>query len=288
VVRGRLTRTEQGIYVRGLSGPTSLLVPPGLQHLRNGEDRGWLFWGAGVASGVLLGMSHSDAVDADERRDDARAAYDRAVTEDDLQAARDELLAATLERDDRREVQNLWTAYFAATWLGAAAENWLLTPSPRISRDEAQDFRLALPQSGGWSNAFRSALVPGAGQRFLGASNRATLFTGAMAILGGGAILTQEWFLESRRDQEVAQAQFDRADTPSEVRAARRELRERAAETQDRDTVRWAFVGATVGVYVWNIVDAFGSGGQPDPSRFNLAVNPAPRGMSAAVTWSLR
>lgn len=134
----------------------------------------------------------------------------------------------------------------------------------------------------------RSALVPGAGQRFMGQDRRGNFFLGATAILAAGALVAHDAFLEAHRDQAEAQQRFDRSEVEDQIRLARSELREAADDADNRNVIRWALVGATAGVYLWNVLDAFGLGNHMDVPNLAWSAAPSSDGVLVCATWSIR
>ncbi len=297
-VRGRLRRTADGMVSRPWSNRGALLLPPGMLHLDRGETRGWSILCAGAVSATLAILSEADRRDAKNDRAQAEAAYRWAITEEAITAARAELLSATQEEDDRAEVRNLWLGYLAATWLGAGLEMQLLTPQPSLAEGDSGRYLVTLPRAGAGTAALRSALMPGAGQRYMGRMGRSNFFFTATAALAAAAIISHDAVLEARRDQARAQRLFDEADGETEVRHARDALQAAADDVDDHNLVRWALIGATAGVYLWNIADAFGLGRGAEPRSLPLdapadedglswSVAPRGDGLLVCATWRL-
>ncbi len=288
MVRGRLVRSADGVTSRSWCGPAAFVHPPGLVHLQRGENRGWILLGAGAVSAAMSIDLQTRVQDAADTRTLAATHYAQAVSEDEIARTRGALRSAVREEEDMQEVRNLWLGYLALTWVGASVEAAWLTPRPALAPAGAGRFVLSLPRVGGGPAALRSALLPGAGQRFMGRDGKGNFFCATTAILAAGAIALHDAFLEARRDQMLAQERFAAVQVDEELPAARQEL-ERAADRVDQRSVwRWAAVGAAAGVYIWNVVDAFG-GGQP-ASNPGLAWTAAPSadGLLVCATWSWR
>ena len=286
-VRGRIQSDANGLRMRSWAGPGALLTPPGMVHLGRGERRGWLYLGAATVSAAFGITTHGRLRDAEDDIDAATRDYSRAVTEDEVVAARQRLLLASHDKADQEELRKLWGGYLVATWVAAGIETWLLTPEPTLAPGAGRDYRVTLPRVGGASAAFRSLIVPGAGQRAIGRPGRGNLFGAAIAVGAAGAILAQEDFLDARRAQTRAQNEFDRAETEAEIDRARVVLQSAANETDDKDQVRVAFLGATAGIYLWNVLDAF-LGGREEANSLSWSVSPTQDGLLAAASWSLR
>lgn len=286
--RGRLILDAAGEARVGRAvGPIALLLPPGFVHMGQGEGaRGWLLLAgaAGGATGALL--KASDLADANDEADRARKVYEDAVSQEEFDSARLTLLAVNDRRADDTDLRNMWLGYVGAIWAGAAVESWLLTPRPSMRRGEDGGYVLEARGASSFGAALRSVLVPGAGQRYLGAPARGNRFTGAVLALGAGSILAQQSFLTARRDQGDAQRRYQDAETEADAKHWKRELTLTADRTQSRDRLRWGLVGATLGVYLWNVIDAaVAEPGEGSASGLSLNLTPGDGGLRAGLTW---
>ena len=224
--------------------------------------------------------------DANDEADRARVVYDDAVSGKEFESARLTLLAVNDRRVDETDLRNLWLGYVGAIWAGAAVESWLLTPRPSMRRGENGDYVVVASAASSVGAALRSVLVPGAGQRYLGAPARGNRFTGAVLVLGAGSILAQQSFLTARRDQNDAQRRYQAAETETDAKHWKRELTLAADRTQSRDRLRWSVVGATLGVYLWNVIDAaVAEPGEGSASGLSLNLTPGDGGLRAGLTW---
>jgi len=120
-LRGRFVRSDAGLVGRPWAGASALAHPPGLQHLRREDDRGWLYVGAGVISVTLTAAQEAARRSAEDDREEAERAYLTAVSPEAILEARGRMLDAIQEKQDRRELRNLWIGYLAAAWIGAAS-----------------------------------------------------------------------------------------------------------------------------------------------------------------------
>lgn len=288
VARGRFDCSDEGLVGRAWASPATLLQPPGLVHLRRGEVRGWGFLGAAGISATMAVSGQFAVRDAGDKRDRAALVYDRAVSEEEIRDARSRLFETTQEISDREEVRDLWLGYLGATWLGAGVEALLLTAQPTLIPNSPAGYIVKVPREGRVSAALRSALVPGAGQRFLGRDGRGNAFFTAIAALGAAAITAHDVFLDARRDQAAAQRRFDEAQDEAELRQTSASLQRAADKADEKNAVRWAFVGAAAGVYAWNVLDAFGLGHRVGDGELTLSVAPATGGGFVCATWSVR
>jgi hypothetical protein len=287
---GRMVRDSGGnLSVGSVGGPGGLFYPPGFVHFRLGESsRGFLFLGAGAAGLTGVALQQFQVDDAQQESDRARSSYDAAVSASEFDRARLDLLAANDRQADERDLRTMWGFYLGAAWVGAAVENWFLTPHPKLLRGNDGVYRLDIPPAGRASAAMRSLLVPGAGQRSLGHNGRGNRFTAAVMLFGAGSIVAQDYFLESRREQNDAQRRYEIAETESEIKRWRTELEDAAGRTTDRSRIRWALVGATVGVYLWNVFDAGTLGSEAvAPAPMSWQIVPGPDGFMAGLTWRI-
>ena len=286
--RGRLLLDAAGSAELGAAvGPAALLLPPGFVHLGQGEGtRGWLLL-AGAASGATGALlKASDLGKANDEADRARVVYEEAVSGKEFESARLTLLAVNDLRTDETDLRDMWLGYVGAIWAGAAVESWLLTPRPSMRRGENGDYVVEARAAGAAAAALRSVLVPGAGQRYLGAPARGNRFTGAVLALGAGSILAQQSFLAARRDQNDAQRRYQAAAIETDAKHWKRKLTLAADRTESRDRLRWSLVGATLGVYIWNVIDAaVAVPGEGSASGLSLNLTPGDGGLRAGLTW---
>ncbi len=278
-----------GVRLGSPGGPTDLFLPPGLGHFRQGATtRGWLFLSAAAAGAAGIVVEQLRWSDARDASDLARERYDRAVSTGEFDRARLDLLGANDHKADAENLRNIWTAYAGAAWVGAALETWILTPRPSLLSSGPDRYLLEAPGGSPAAAAVRSLLVPGAGQRFLGHPGRGNRFTGAVMVLGAGAIVAHGAFLAARRDQNDAQRRYDSAETENETVRWRGKLADESDRTRDWNRVRWGLVGAAAGVYLWNVIDAAtlnpDTPAAPDMS-WNVA--PGPDGFSARLAWRI-
>lgn len=286
-VRGRFVRAADGLERRAWAGPLTLLWPPGLTHIERGERRGWAFLGAATVAAVMAIDGQKSLWDAEDDRDRAIRDYERAISETEIKGARYELLLASQETEDYAEVRNLWLVYLGTSWLGAAAEAMLLTPQPTLSTVAEGEVLAVLPRPSRAGLALRSALVPGAGQRYMGRGKRANLFYLATAALAWGALGAHESFLDARRDQADAQRRFDEEENEEALAQARARLADAADRVDDKQILRWSLVGAAAAVYLWNLLDAFHLEGAPRSSGLTATGAPTADGALLCVSWRL-
>jgi len=183
-----------------------------------------MFLGSGAGSFVMVLNKGSQSRDADAELRLSQLAYDAAETEEGIVLAGANLRRASQKAQDTMNIRNMWTGYFAVTWIWAATEAWLLTARPQIQATAEGDFLLEVPRATGWSAAWRSTLVPGSGQRYLGRSRRGNLFAASVLLFGAATLVAQEEYLKSKREFSVASFTYDAAQTPEQARQAGRAL----------------------------------------------------------------
>jgi hypothetical protein len=288
-VRARFANLGNGLVQRSWVGPIALALPPGFVHLERGESRGWVFLNAGIASGVMWVVSEAQVKNAIDNVARATTAYGEAVSENEITIARLSQLSAMREERDYREIRNLWRGYFAYAWLGACVESWLLTPQADITpTSNAGGYTVACPRAGAGSAALRSALVPGAGQRYMGNAGKANLFAAATAGLGAGAIAAHGRFLGAKRDQARARWLYERAGTGQDAAQALRSLEKQSDKRNEMNILQWSLSGATAAIYLWNVVDAFGLGQSARVEGLNLTLGPTSDGLLIGASWSIQ
>ncbi len=287
---GRLTRGVDGtLHLGRLVGPEAVLLPPGVTFFRQGaETRGLLFAAGGVAGATGTVWKAVRLHDAQRDADLARERYNAAVSPTAIDQARLDILAANDRVADEKNLRNMWGAYLGAVWAGAALESWILTPSPGLRDGGHGNYTLVGPGGGRFGATVRSILVPGAGQRYLGHPQRGNRFTTAAMLLGAGSIVAQQSFLAARRRQNDAQRRYDAAETETETSVWRSRLQDDGDRTRSRNRLRWGLVGATVGVYLWNVIDAGTLGpGNSEPRALSWGVSPDEGGFRAELVWRM-
>lgn len=287
---GRLTRFDQGqIGLAHPTGPLALLAPPGYTHLNQGETgRGLMFAaaGAGLGAGVLIKEIARKEAGSDEGQ--AALDYANAVSEADFLSARLNFLEAQERRHDSRELRNLWGAFFAFTWGGAALESWLLTPTPRLTSSGGGNYNLSAETAGGTAAALRSLVAPGGGQRYLGHSGRGNFFLGTVTLLGAGALVMDDSYLSARRTEHGTSRELALTTDPQAQALLRTRLKSDSDRTNSRNHLRWACAGAAVGAYLWNVLDTIGLEKNLErPPAMGLRVEPSGDGLVAGVAWRL-
>lgn len=269
--RGRLVRSEDGITQKRWAGPGTILLPPGVVHLDRGERRGWIFLGGAAASAWMAVSTQGEVSDAENARNRAGREYESAVSEKEIRESRFALETAEQRVSDRKAVRDLWAAYFGAAAVGSFVEAVILTPQPDLESQADGGYHFRSPAAGRLRNAVRSALVPGSGQRYMGKEKRANLFALGIGVAGAAAIVTHSKFLDARRDQADAQRRYLSAETEKEIETARDALEDAAGKTNDRETLQWSVMGAAGALYLWNLLDAWGTGGGARPAPLAIS-----------------
>ena len=288
--RGRVRCTgNDRLTASSWVGPIALFSPPGLaQFWREERWRGLEFLATGTVGGTELVRQEADRRDAVHDVERASVAYANAISEQEIATTRADLQAATERKQDTKELRSLWTGYLAAVWAGAALDAWLLSPEPTLHAQGEGRYLLGVPRAGAWQAGWRSFLVPGSGQQYLGRSWRGNLFSAGVMGLAAGTLSAHESFLHARRDQDDAQRRYDAAETEADLERWRIALDRAANEASDRNVVRWSLVAATGGAYLWNVIDAMTLGHESaQESDVNYAVAPRRDGLVAVVTWRL-
>jgi hypothetical protein len=286
--RGTLLRS--GVSTISLSaayGPSTVLLPPGLAYLGNGEGgRGFTFLASGFAFAAGAGVEELGRLSAEDDLEAAQRRYDAAAAPQDVVEARADLLGASDRVADRKEMRDLWLGLTGALWLGSAIEAWIMTPAPSLDGGAGRDATLTAPRASGAGAGIRSAVFPGAGQRYLGHSGRGNRFTAGIAVLAATTLIAHDGYLDRRAEQRDAQRRYDLALTAGDAERRRREVLAAEDDTADWDRVRWALAGAAGAVYLWNILDAAflddGSNGGPG---FTLDLRPGRDGVRAGLAW---
>ncbi len=255
--RTRFEVDKGGLSDISWSSPTALLLPPGVDHILHRESRGWYHLMAGAVGASFLYTAIEDVHDAPEE---------------------------TSEEFDAENIRNLWLGYTAAVWLGSGLESWLLTPRPDV-RTSSTGVEVFVPRANRWAAGFRSLLVPGAGQRYLGRDARANRFTVLTFASAAAAIATQDLYLEARRDTDRLQGRIADA-APVERAVLRAELDDARSDEDTKSLIRWIATGSAAYFYLWNVVDAFWLGARAEQSGGpKIMASPTADGMALSLNW---
>jgi hypothetical protein len=206
---------------------------PGLPDLGNGR----------AVRGIVLGMAATASAAAVVR---SQIFYRHALADGDA-AAMDR---ATEYKQDR----NRWIGYTLSTWGLSAVGYWM---APRMGVGEATPQRVTLtaPELTRFAVAWRSLLVPGAGQDFADRHARGAFWMASVLAAGAAALIADH---DVRHQQDLlsdAQASLAAADSTKKPPFAR-EVALRSDDLRTAKSYRRGFVGATVGFHVANFLDA--------------------------------
>lgn len=276
----------------------SVFFPPGATHFRSLEyTRGVAFFTSGLTGGIALGYAESGRSEASDKLQLAAEAYNRAVSESDINTARDRVASTNQELDDKTRMRNLWATYLAGVWVSAALET-RVTPRPSLSRNGQGVYSLTLPRVNTWSAAWRALLIPGGGQRYLGRNNRSNVSAFSTYGLVAGGLFAYDALLRERRSRDDALRRYSRASSPSELNQHRVDALNAADKANDFNALRWWLFGAAAATHLWSIVDAWqvasysSSNSQPHASRdadsdVGLTLLPSPDGVQLSLAWRL-
>jgi hypothetical protein len=285
--RNRLWVGPKGPELAPWSGPTALLMPPGLADLLHRDVHGAVYLTAGLGSAALWWKLDRDADDAKAALADARERQLTATGADWTRARLDESRARADFADDDR-MRKIWLAYTGGLWLGSAAETWLLTPSATLSPGEEGEWVVhAAPRSRG-AALWRSLLIPGAGQRFVGRDTRANFFLGSCLAATAASLIAQDAFLTARRDVGDARRHLEAAQTTAERDLWSTRLSKSQQDRDDLSLVRWVLVGGSTYLYLWNLVDAYRGGAPRQRQDLTVSLSPTRGGVQLAVRWGAR
>jgi hypothetical protein len=288
--RARFRRvSEDDFRTKNWAGAYALLLPPGFLHFHRGEKfRGFLYFLAGATGAVGIVVKENDRRQADDLAQEAQEIYNQAVSPEAIAEAAILLSLANEAEAEEAQLRNLWALYLGIAWVGAGLEGWLLTPTPKVRPVGSNQYVLDVPAVNRWSAAMRSAIAPGAGQRYTGKYGKGNFYTAGFFLMGALTLIAQDNYLDAKRDQDRAQFRYNRSESQEEVDRNRRALFDAADNTNDWDTRRRIFLGATAVVYLWNIADAYSLGASQTVKRsMSWSVLPTPDGFRTALTWRL-
>lgn len=155
---------------------------------------------------------------------------------------------------DERTARNDWMIYTAAVWGASAIDYWV---RPRFDVQESTPNRVTIevPPVGRTGIAWRSLVVPGAGQTFANHATRGTLWLTAFLAAGAGFTIADGAVERNQTQLDWARVMVDSAG-PSERVQRLRDVEVRRNDLQSSEDVRKAFRLATLGIYAANVIDA--------------------------------
>jgi hypothetical protein len=239
---------------------------PGLPDLTSDHrERGALLFAAGLGASLAAAR--------------AQVFYRRDLDRDDLHAGD--------RAEDDRIQRNRWLAYGAGVWALSAVDYWMRA-SVQVLRSTPEGLTLGTPAVTRGAVAFRSLLVPGAGQEFSNQRARGAVWLTATMAAGAGFIIS-----ENSIDRHESRARWSKAladsagpsARPALLRGYEHELRSLQAA---RDAAR-GFRVAAITIVAANVLDALlmPIEGRPSttPPRVSLSVPVNPDAISLRLGY---
>jgi hypothetical protein len=163
-----------------------------------------------------------------------------------------------------------------------------MTPLPDLQSTAENRYTISVPRLRASSAMWRSMLVPGAGQRYVGRAFMSNFFNVTVSGSAAGALFAHDAYLGATRDQADAQRRYDAAQSEAEAEGWRRAVAEAAEDAHDMNTWRWCLAGAAGAFYIWNVLDAsIRVGSAPDASRLSLSIQPGVDGVQSSLCWRM-
>jgi hypothetical protein len=161
---------------------------------------------------------------------------------------------ATERAEEFKVDRNRWLGYAGVVWGMSAVDRWI---SARVGIESATPQRITLSAPGltRFGVAWRSVLIPGAGQEFAGRSGRGTFWMGATFAAAGGALIADHSVRHQRRLLENAIVALGTA-PPSQQAAIQAEILNHSDDLQSAEDYRRGFVDAALGIYAASFIDA--------------------------------
>ncbi|MGE5176529.1 MAG: hypothetical protein ACM3JJ_09165 [Hyphomicrobiales bacterium] len=161
--------------------------------------------------------------------------------------------ASDRARDERRE-RNNWFTYGLAVW-GASAVDYWIRPRFELEDPTTSHVTLIVPRVSRSSVAWRSLLVPGAGQEYGNHSTRGLVWLGSFLAAGAAFTIADNAVVRNQTKLDWARVLVDSAG-PSERPLRLRDVEVRQNDLQSSEDVRRGLRYAMVGIYVANVMDA--------------------------------
>ncbi|MBI4363992.1 MAG: hypothetical protein HY568_01050 [Candidatus Latescibacteria bacterium] len=275
---GGCSRTQGVLFIPSRGGmPYALSEPPGLSTglvIRSLSFPGVPAISSGhVPRGIVLSAAATGAAFAGIR---AHHFYRRAVNDDDSEA-QDRV-------DVYRGSRDRWAGYLGAVWGLSALDYWI---HPRMAVIESQPHKVTLsaPSVTRGSVVWRSILVPGAGQEFANRRGRGLFWISSVLATGAAAVISDQAHRLAVHRLERAQADLAADTTGSQ--SLIKEVDRRANRVQTTKDARAGFLGATIGLYALNVIDAavvsLGRGGGKAPAEVSAVTRISPASSEVAL-----
>ncbi len=230
---------------------SSTLMPPGALEWQGGERQvGASLFGAelaAVAGAIWSGRR------ADTYRQDATANSGQGFLAE-IDAYRSDLRRAAWEKATRQ-----FTVAAAGLWAVSIVSRTGLAAHLDTQFDGGGTMAIQLPRAGRGAVIFRSALLPGWGQRHAGRLVAGRhLLTASMAT-GLAALLASQSYDRAAAELRAAEARFDylrQTDVGAAIQA-RTALDQSQTDSDRAHTARLATLGLTAGLWAYNLFDAW-------------------------------
>ena len=162
-------------------------------------------------------------------------------------------LAGIRARQERR-ARNAWGIYAGATYAMSAVDYWI---RPRFDVQEATPTRLSLvvPRVTRTGAAWRSLVLPGAGQDFANHRVRGALWLAGVLATGAGYTYAHVTIEKTKADIAWNRVLADSAG-PTDQLQYLREIEILTSDLESDRDIRRGFAAATVGIYVASVIDA--------------------------------
>lgn len=194
--------------------------------------------------------------------------------------------AADRARDERHE-RNNWFTYGLAVW-GVSAVDYWIRPRFELEDPTTSHVTLIVPRVSRASVAWRSILVPGAGQEYGNHSTRGLAWLGSFLAAGAAFTISDNAVQRNQTKLDWARVMVDSAG-PSERPVRLRDVEVRQNDLQSSEDVRRGLRYAMVGIYLANVMDALlmpiRRPGAAEPPRVSAAFPVSPEGAGVALTF---
>jgi len=142
------------------------------------------------------------------------------------------------------------------------------TKMVNIAPNQRKDVSVQLTRKSNGKAFVWSLFVPGLGQHYLEKKSRAVIFplleVGAIA----GAMIFNNQYNNSIQDYDMLKSNYSTAVDQTEINSYYNQMTSKYDDIESAEKMRNIFIGAAVGVWVWNVLDAalFGPATEPETS----------------------
>jgi hypothetical protein len=251
------------------------VVLPGWGQTSMGENwRAAETWILLITDGFKVWQVYKDYTESKSNYDNMLALTQASQTQEQLERRTAETNKLAGDTNAYRESLILTAALGGWVYLHNVVETYLLSASPKKTRLEASDFKVATPRKSASRAALRSLFFPGLGQRYVGNSGRAFLFRSGIFVLALFTIDAKLRYDLAVVDRNATATEYNLASSVAERQSLALELAIQQDSVENRKDRTIFFAAATGALWLANVFEAWGAAARKEASsseRFEMS-----------------